>query len=455
MVDAPEPLCFKGSPFWEEDCFDAFLPKKKGFINDFVLSLRGQEVPVAFSLWSSLVALSTCLKRETWLKWAEDPLYANLYLIIVAPAGMAKKSVPINQAVLAVDTIADYVNDPNVLIRKQMNIFRDKITGEAIFKFLARKMRPLHVPLVDSRGKPLHDENGPVTYTRCAEVLLVAPELGTMLSQAKYNTDLVTTLTKLYDTESTFESATKISGQSRLQRPYACLLGGTTPSALRESIPKTAVEEGFLSRLVLCYQPQAASLFHRPHSNLINIPRKEIASRLAWITEHTAGQWDLTPDADAFHEKWYKNFHTKFDSNRFHASQKSRFGVHILKTALLFKAQCYEDHREKKNRLIDIEVLGEATRLVEATMASAVPLIEETEANPFQRQRLRILNYIREKGRVTRKTLLQNAHLSASEATAIVSELFQAGEILTKENTAPTFDIREEYLCVGRRGRKK
>lgn len=453
MTDAPQPLSYNGKPFWSPDVFDCFLPRTRGFVNDFVLSLRGHEVPVAFSLWSALVALSTALKRETWLKWSDDnPLYPNVYLILVSPAGMAKKSVPISLASESLEEMKDYFTDANVLSMKQINIFRDKITGEGIAKFLSKKMRPLHVNLVDATGKPRRNGSGSVeTYERCAEVLLVAPELGTMLSQAKYNADLITTLTKLYDTESRFEATTSGGGQKRLPRPFACLLGGTNPAALRDSIPKTAVDEGFISRLVLCYQPRAAQPYHRPRS--VGIPRKEIASRLAWIAQNTAGQWDLSPEADAFYEKWYNRMYNHYDTLRFHASQRSRFGIHVLKAALLLSAQEYKDHLQKKNRLIQLPEIKLAISLVEMTMETAVPLIEETEANPVQRMQIRVFNYIKEKHIVDRKTLLQNAHITASEATATISDLFQAGKVIVRGGGSPQFNAKEKYIAV-KPGRK-
>jgi hypothetical protein len=450
-VDAPESLRYQGEPFWAPDPFDAFLPKTPGFVNDFVLALRGQEVPVAFSLWCALVTLSTALKRETWLKWSEDHLFPNIYLVLVSPAGMAKKSAPINMGCACLQGMPDYFTDINVVVRKNVSIFRDKITGEAIVKFLSKKMRPRHVNLVDGRGQPLRDAKSLIrTYTRSAEVLLVAPELGTMLSRARYNEDLITTLTKLYDTESAFENTTVGGGNKKLPDPFACLLGGTTPTALRDSIPKSAIDEGFLSRLVVCYQPKAASLFHRPRAT--NIPRKELSSRLAWLAQWTAGQWDLSDEADKFYESWYIRIHTHYDTLRFHPAQKSRFAIHVLKVALLFSAQRYSNHLEKKNRLIDLVAIKEAIRLVEATMELAVPLIEETEANPVQRLQIRILNYITERKKVTRKMLMQNAHLTASEATATISDLYQAGRIVCLKGGAPSFDMNEVYVLV-RQGR--
>jgi hypothetical protein len=450
--ESPDPLCFQGKPFWNPDPFDKLLPATRGFINDFVLSLRGHEVPVAFSIWCSLVALSSTLKRETWLKWSSDPLFPNLYVVIVAPAGMAKKTTPIMQAVHSIEDMGDYINDNPVRQRKALNLFFDKITGEAIGAFLAKKMRPMYVSLIDNTGKVISDGTGkPLKYEKCAEVLLVAPELGTMLSRAKYNEDLITTLTKLYDTDSPFEITTKSGGKKKLPRPHACLMGGTNPAALRDSIPKTAVDEGFLSRLILCYAPASSNLFSRPRD--VGIPRKEIASRLAWIVENTAGQWDIDPKAEAFYDKWYMTLHTHFDKLRFHPAQKSRFAIHVLKVALLFSAQRYVDHRKKENRIIDIEAMREAITLVERTMQEAVPLIEETEANPYQRLQLRVLAYMQGRPSITRKQLLQSVHLTAAEATAIVSDLYQAERLYT-ENGAPNFGLHEKYSLVKMKKKK-
>lgn len=451
-MDAPEPLAYHGKPFWSPDPFDSLLPSTRGFVSDFVLALRGQEVPVSFSFWCSLVTLSTALKRETWLRWSEDHLFPNLYLVLVSPAGMAKKSAPINLACTCLRGMGDYFTDVNMGIRKNISIFRDKITGEAIAKYMAKKLRPRHVPLLDANGRPLHDAHGaPVTYMKASELLLVAPELGTMLSRARYNEDLITTLTKLYDTESDYENTTSGGGLKRLPSPFTCLLGGTTPSALRDSIPRTAVDEGFLSRLIVCYAPRAASLFHRPRD--MEIKRAELASRLAWISERTAGQWDMSDAADSAYEKWYLRLHQHYDTQRFHQAQKSRFAIHVLKVALLLSAQRYVNHLEKKNRIIDVKSIEEAIAIVEATMELAVPLIEETEANPVQRLQLKVLKYISEHGSATRKQLLQNVHMTAGEATATVSDLYQACRLVVKGGGAPDYSITETYYPIGRKKR--
>ncbi len=181
--------------------------------------------------------------------------------------------------------------------------------------------------------------------------------------------------------------------------------------------------------------------------SLVGLSRAEIAEQLGWrLPQHT-----VVPMASGSLltkiQKGYQEF------LRLGLAPESRFAIHVLKVALLFSAQRYVDHTKKENRIVDLEAVKEAIALVERTMQEAVPLIEETEANPYQRMQLRVIAYLTEHKTITRKQLLQNLHLTASEATAIVSDLYQAERLFT-QNGAPNFGLRERYSATKKMSKK-
>ncbi len=431
MSTAPKPFTFKSADkFWSEDPFERFLPRTPGFISDFVSSLRGNEVPVAYSMWCAVMALSSALKRETWLDWHPTLLYPNFYLILVGPAGEAHKGVVIGQMSWVLDHMQEYVEQYNVRIMKEMKIFEDKITSEGLAKFLKKFFsHGMKIQYVDADGKGMEKDGKPLCYHKTSEMTIIAEELGTLLSRARYNEDLITNLTALYNTKERGGELTVKRGKVSMPNLFTNLIGGTTPDAFRDSIPKTALNEGFISRLIICYQKNCVQIFRKPI--VFGLDREELASRLAWIAEHTVGAWELSPESDKAYDKWYNQLRTKYDYARFHPAQRSRFSVHLLKLALIFAAQRYDSHMKPAARIIDIEAFKDAVAFLEATMETAPAVIVEVEESPFVRTENRIISYIEgHKRGVKRATLMQNFHFSAEEVTRCIADLYNGNRIM-------------------------
>jgi hypothetical protein len=451
MTEAPEPFSFNGKKHWRDDPFDSLMPRSPGFISDFVSSLRGNEVPVAFSTWCAVLAISSALKREVWINWHPSNLYPNFYILIVAPAGAAKKGVAIDQFSYVVQSMQQYIENHNIRVMKEMKVFEDKITGEGLAKFLKNYIgKNTGVPLLDEDGKPIMREGRPIVYKKTAEIVLVAEELGTMLSRAQYNQDLTTTLTALYNTKDMGGELTVKRGKVKLPNLFTNFIGGTTPDAFRESIPRSAVNEGFLSRMIICYQPSCVQCYSIPRS--IGIARAELASRLAWLAEANSGSWTLSPEAFACYDTWYKGIKYKFDSARFHPSAQSRFGIHMLKLSLILAAQRYTPHLKAASRIIDLEAVEDAIALLEATASTAPSLIEEVESSPMARLERRILNYLRERPTGAKRVrLMQNMHLTAFEVTQVVTDMYNGGKIAIVRDgevvERPHHDNHEIYLA--------
>lgn len=69
----------------------------------------------------------------------------------------------------------------------------------------------------------------------------------------KWDTDLVSALTKFYDCNAFSEAKRKETLRHNLARPQLSVLCGTTPSNLMDLVPPTAWGQGFMSRVILIY----------------------------------------------------------------------------------------------------------------------------------------------------------------------------------------------------------
>jgi hypothetical protein len=289
-----------------------------------------------------------------------------------------------------------------------------------------------------------------VVYKKTAELTLVAEELGTMLSRAQYNQDLVTTLTALYNTKDMGGELTVKRGKVKMPNLFTNFIGGTTPDAFRESIPKSAVTEGFLSRMIICYQKECVQCYSVPKD--IGIGRDELASRLGWLAENNSGAWSLSPEAFAHYDRWYRGIRYAFNTTQFHASAQSRFGIHMLKLSVMLMAQRYMSHLKKDSRVVDLQAVEDAIRLLEATARTAPELIEEVESSPMARAEAKLMSYLRKRPTgVTRLRLMQNRHLTAWETTQLITDMHNGGKIRVLRDGEPVnhplHDGKEIYVA--------
>lgn len=420
--------------FWKPDPFDSCLPKQKGFITDLVYYMRGMEVPTLFSVWSAIWLLSTCIKREAWLKWFPQDLYANLYMILVGPAGCRKSTTIDDIGVPLVKMLHKYMQDPNVKRMKNINIIKDKMTPESALNGMVPGNKPgkQSFAFVDDEGKPIMDPktNKPLRYKATSETGLVLSEMGSSVGKRSYTDGFIEILLDLYNPRDTYEWTTISRGKQVLKRTYLTLLAATTPTGFRDSIPQAALGDGFLSRSILVYQPSSNRRFSVPRPVPNGPSIEELAKRLAWICETSIGEFSLDPDAFDRYDSWYHEFKDYLEANVEEQGFRSRMYLNVLKVALLLRAQRYD----MTDRTISLEDMNDAINLMQITYAKSVELLSEVGGDEFNRAVRRVLSVMKRHRKVDRTTLLRKSHIPAAELNQVLDQLAQLGEIKIKRD---------------------
>ena len=400
--------------WWEgEDPGDSSLPSKKGFISDFVYHWRTAEAPTIFGIWAALFALSSAIKREAWIPWLpDDNLYANLYLFFISPPATCKKNTVINAAIGLLERLEIGLKSETARKLKRLNII-NTATGEKLDENLAKLS-----------GRKVHLPNEETHEVGCS-IIIAALELATFLGKQKYNEGKITTLLNIYDTGSTNKSGTIGRGWQTSRNHYTNLIGGTTKSGLKDSIPAAALGDGFLSRTIIVYQERGTRRRTKPQK-VEGAPSKEdLIMRLGWIAENTMGPYDFSPEAEAFFDTWYNNHRDKIDAlGEDGSSFYSRFDIHIRKVAFLLRAQRYSISRQIE--LCDIE---DAIKIIEATGRTVPLIVEEICGDEATRYLVKAETYIKARGSVKRSQLMQNRKLTATQIDRAVEFLRSMGKI--------------------------
>jgi len=426
---------------WVPDFHDQLIPKRKGFISDFIYHTRGIMTPTLASIWSALFVLQSAIKREAWLQWYPKPLYPNQYIIIIGGAGKVKKTTAVTDVGLPIlRNFRQFIRDRNLYEVKQLTIVKDKSTPEALISaMLPENKEGGEYYFIDKTGEFMKDREGKaIRYVRTSETSLIISELSVMLSKRSYADSMIENLLDLYDPHDEWEWRREGAGVKKLRKLCTSLIGGTTVDGFRASIPNAAKGDGFLSRTVLVYVPESKRRYPMPFLPKGAPDSKEMSRRLAWIAEHSLGQYELSPNALNIYNKWYMVFSKKMDDDPSLAGAMSRMDVNVLKTALLIHAARYD----AQNTIIDEGDIIDSIRLVETTYMSLPYLLGQLDDDLVLSQTAKAEVFLRKTRRIQRPRFLAALRMRSDIASLVVNEMIARGEVVVE-----TKGVRSTVVC--------
>ncbi len=426
--------------FWPNEPWDALVPRREGFLTDFVYASRGLTSPTEFCLWTGLFVVSSCIRRDAWIDWS--PLgcfYPNLYVILVAPPGLCGKGTVINFGMDVLENSTKFLQNETLKKLKQFLIFRDKITSEKLLMDIATWSKARIEIEVEGNTRFIN---------RSGAVILCADELSVFLGKQQYNEGLISILLGLYDNKKEFGYSTKVHGRLTVKGSYTTLIGGTTIAGLRESIPEAAMGDGFLSRTIMVYRDRPTRPYRKPRAVVGGPSNEELAKRLAWICEKSVGEFSLSKGADDFHESWHEEFLKRQMRDDNEVFITSRFNTLLLKTALLISAQGYKD-----GTVIEREDIEDAARILDATARNSPRVVDQVIEPEHWRMLIKVEKWIADRKSVRRDKLMQGARLSRAEIDQSIQYLHDLGKVKIilegRELSQTTRRINEVYEYIG------
>lgn len=401
--------------FWQPEDFDPVVPQG-GFLSDFVLSTRGVETPTRFSAWSAVFLLSTALYRDTWIEWGPlGKLFPNFYVVFVAEPRVSPKSTAVNFGMPILENLPTYFDDHQLKIQKTLNLIKSKATPEALGQALRAKKE---IVTIDD------EEYEIVTDSKCG---IIVSELSTFLGKQKYNLGLVDQLTDWYDCPDHSQDLTIARGTGNMRNVYLTLFGATTPDGLEQSIPSVALGGGFLSRMILVYNEVPQRVFPFPRQVVGAPDRTELTRRLAWIAHNARGPYTFAPEANDFYQNWYYKYRSEHfaDLNAHRRALTQRFDIHVMKLALLMRAQRYV-----RGNVIQKSDFEAALNFLEKTYDNPHKLLSNIGAGDYTKAYNAIVGILSRQPyrKMTRRQLLpacSSRGISADEVTKVINQLVQ------------------------------
>lgn len=205
------------------------------WIDGFLDYSENSEPPTSFKLWSAISIISAALQRKCRLDWGSLTFYPNMYVVLVAPSGKARKGTAMGYAFEFLDELS-------------VKMAAESITREALIEELKNASQAVQYTSGDMQ---FH-----------SSLTVIAPELTVFLGYN--NHQLMSDLTDWYDCRNRWIYRTKHMGTDEINGVYVTLYGATTPELVRTALPLDAIGGGLTSRIIFVFEPKKGKIVPDP-----------------------------------------------------------------------------------------------------------------------------------------------------------------------------------------------
>ena len=402
----------------------ASLLPSRGFIRDYIeLNYRLTEAPAETHLAGALVSASALVGKGITLPWADDLLYLNIWVALVGPSTVSRKTTALRKSESIVRA-----GESNRLIQDDVHslILPDDSSAAALIDLLAQN----------------------------PERVWYLSELGLLFAQceAKFNVGLKQQLANLYDVPLELASArrgtNKHSDVTRVQRPYLTILGATTTAWLTDHLTESDLLGGLYGRFLFVPIPDAG-----PDGRRISIPPAVDATRKQRVVEQATHLYGIAGTLDperirGQYDRWYrqhgKELHSLEDRDRL-GSFWGRLETYCLKLAALHEVSLISADCDGPTATTDVwaispEALDLAIELVEVLKRGLVQLLQENlHPNKVAAANRKVIDIIRRfGGRATRRDVQRKAGLLPESFKEVIRGLLEDGRLKQEKQTMPS-----------------
>jgi hypothetical protein len=310
--------------------------------NRFIEMFGEHESPAAYLRWSIISGLGAAIARRAYIQHGSNRVYANNYVILMGSPGSRKGTGP--KAVKQILERAGYNNfAPNKGRKEAIWARMQKYGGAKHAQINGVEYGNVHkvpssddedeVTIDDLLGGTLENDKEPDTHDKSklqtAHMYIIATEWIDFIGKDQ---ELIDNLTDLWDNldEWDYERTTKDS--LYVKEPTISMLGGATPSSFSAAVPASAIEGGFMRRLLL---------IHGEQSKMVTMPdepdekiQKEIIDVVKRLMDMQDVRIQIGIEAGKLLNEIYLGRHCPIEDSKF-ANYKNVRLTHLLKLCLI------------------------------------------------------------------------------------------------------------------------
>lgn len=365
----------------------------KDWIEAFLEYTDNTEPPESYRRWVAISTMASVLQRKCKLEWGSETFFPNMYIILVGPPAARKGT--------AMRTGKDLLDQLGIPVSA------DESSRQKLVKSL------------QETGVADQDDQGRLNFH--SSITLYSSELTVFLGYGAR--ELLAMLCKWYDCEPRYVYDTIQRGKEEVPNVWCNLMGATTPGQLQAALPEDAVGSGFTSRVVFIYEQNKGKLVRKPtlETGLLKTLLHDLGR-----ARNMSGEFSIENDAEEIYFKWYE----ESEKERIFSDYRMEYYIQRRPTHL-FKLSMIISSARGDSRVITIEDLSEAIRVLEAAEETMPQVFAGVGANPLAGIQFRILNIVRDLGPVETSVVANalQSDASFSQFGEAIQSLEQMGHI--------------------------
>lgn len=353
-----------------------------------------EEPPEKFHQWMAVSIIAAALQRKCCLKWGSLTFYPNFYIVLVAPAGRARKGTAM--------AIAER------FVREMMIPISPDTTS---LQALISKMCECTNTMEDVEAGYFDNHSSLTAF---------APELTVFLGYA--NKELITALCDFYDCRARFEYRTIGRGIEEIVGVFLNLVGATTPDLIRDSMSVSTIGTGLPSRMMFVYEHKIRKRVICPLF-MLSDEGQELKRRLtADLTKiHSMkGDFKVSKNFLAHWTDWYGHYPDECPFDPFHfGSYWERKPAHVMKLSTVLSASRSDE------KIIRAKDLRKAIKMIEETEVKMPMVFSQVGISSQADNVKRIMSFIGINKEVTMDKLMKEflMFVSKEELESILNTL--------------------------------
>ena len=382
------------------------------WLDNYVHYCHDSEPPLKFHEWMGISVISAALQRKCRLQWGSLTFFPNFYIVLVAPAGQARKGTAMNMA-------TDIISDLSIPLAP------DASSLQALIRYMSECTRTEE-----------NIENG--YFDTHSSLTAFAPELTVFLGYS--NKELVTNLCDMYDCRKSFKYDTIGRGSEEITGVFLNLVGATTPDLIKSSMPVDTIGSGLPSRMIFVYERNIRYRVICPFFTLTEEGKKlkqDLLHDLVQIRS-TMGDFKVSNDFLDKWTEWYGGYPPTCPFDPYHfGGYWERRPAHVMKLSMIMSIS------RSNNKIIREKDLTRAINLIEETEIKMAETFRGIGQSSQAEVITQIMNFISKNKKVSSKELMSNfiMHVSELEMDRILSSL-RASDFIY----APTIKMGVTYI---------
>ena len=372
------------------------------FLSEYQRYVEHVNTDPLWKTWCGISCLSAAVGRKVWISLEGRETFGNFFVLLVGTPGDGKDTAmnPTIDLLSHIPSVYFSSHDSNAAVLVQE-------ASEAV------------VSWTNDRGLAQ-------TYNT---LFVCTPEFKTILPE--YEAKLIAILTQLYDCKP-YRKSTIGRGKEELGESYINILAATHPAYLQETIPESAWNEGFMSRMILVYgegmPPRPLSQEDPPvtSQNAVINKLKVCAAR--------KGRVMFDKDALLFLNDWqHKKMPPRPTHPRLVFYNKRRM-MHVLKLSLLLAV-------DREAKMIEEEDAAQAVALLTQTEDRLPKLFQAMKTSKDVQIMAEAVYFVREGDRNAGKPVTQQSltaflleKTEMKQIPTIINGMVQAGALKREGN---------------------